>query len=100
MKKQQSVTLYIIAVFLFLLVAISLFMLWNSMTSRASGMIECKINQIDYVYLTDDNGSGSCALPAMISGNLTACALPKDFYCKGLLQDFPIVKTILEAGNG
>ena len=96
MKRQQKnmVVLYVIAVFLFLLVVISLFMLWNGMTSRASGMIDCSVSRIDYAVVVN----GSCALP-FSEGNTSICALPRDIHCKGLIQDFPIVKAILEASN-
>jgi hypothetical protein len=71
-------------------------MIWNAANTKVSGSIDCEIKQIDYITL---KGNGSCMF-GLVAGetgtDTSVCALPKDIHCSGTLQDFPIVKAIVE----
>jgi hypothetical protein len=69
---------------------------WHIATSKVSAQMDCQINHINYISLTEDkDGNGDCAFP-LVTGNVTMCALPEDIHCSGLIQDFPIIRAIIE----
>jgi hypothetical protein len=94
-NKISVVAIYFIIGLLVIIALINIYMAWKEATYKMSAQIDCNVEKIDYVYLTDENGTGNCMFP-LVSGNVTVCALPKDFHCKGLIQDFPLFRAILE----
>jgi hypothetical protein len=92
-KKKNEVWTYIIATVLFCILLVNLYLLWNTVTGKVSAKIDCSINNIEYVRL--ENGSGECLFP-LVKGNVSMCALPRDFHCDGLIQNFPLLRAILE----
>jgi len=69
---------------------------WAASTMEISAQMECKVNQMDYVNLS---GDGECLFVLVSSEeeNISICGLPKDFHCKGTMQDFPIAKLVVGA---
>jgi hypothetical protein len=87
----------VVVVLMFCLFLIEIYFVWSFATNKVSGEIDCSVKQIDYISLTEDkDGVGDCSFP-LVSGNVTMCALPRDFHCRGTLQNFPIVRAFVEA---
>jgi hypothetical protein len=97
--KKSNVWMWVL-IGLFALIALAtVYQAWSFATYRMSAQIDCSSNQIDYVTLTgDDAAKGECAFP-LVDGATMICALPKDIHCKGLVQDFPLVRAIVEAAK-
>ncbi len=74
----------------------SSYMAWNASTMELAAQVECKVTEMEYVNLT---GDGKCLIlmASSKSENESICGLPKDFHCKGLMQDFPIAKLVVGA---
>ena len=97
-QKREHRDKIVLAVILILVGGMFLLMVafvWLQVTEKMSAEVDCTVHQIDYVTLTDANGTGTCMF-ALVQGNVTMCALPRDVNCHGLVQDFPVVRFILE----
>ena len=99
MKKQKTSKLQIAIIAIMFAVGIAIisgvfYSTWEIATTRVSADIDCEINQIDYVPIS--NATEECAIP-MIKGEKPMCALPRDIHCKGAIQNFPIIRGLMEA---
>jgi len=91
-KKKNTVGI-IIAILLGITIIIEILLLWQFSTSRASGKISCESKEITYISYKEDV---SC-IGAVRGEGFTVCALPKDLKCEGIIQDFPIMRFLIEA---
>jgi len=94
-KKKSNVWMWILIGLIALIALATVYQAWNFATYRMSAQIDCSSNRIDYVTLT---GDGKCMFP-LVQGNISICALPKDIHCRGSVQDFPLVRAIIEAAK-
>ena len=85
-----SLSLFIL---LTVLVLISLYQLWLTMTAKVSIEGGCRIEQIDYVLVS---GNGTCLVP-VVSGDVSICALPRDIMCEGAARQVPLVRLLMES---
>ena len=88
-----AVIFLILAASVFVVLGIASF--WKISTSRMSARADCEVNSIEYITM---NGEGECMFPLITSetNNYTVCALPNDVHCSGLVQDFPLLRYIVE----
>ena len=90
----RILTVFIVIGFL-TIIALGIASLWKISTSRMSARADCEVNSIEYITM---HGEGECMFPLITSetNNYTVCALPNDVHCSGLVQDFPLLRYIVE----
>lgn len=92
-KKRQEIILAVVATSMLVTMFVGIFIAWSVATMNVSGSVKCTVDEVDYVTLTDVNGSGECMFP-LVKGNTSICALPKKFECSGIVSDVSMVRAI------
>lgn len=98
-KEKKSVWLSVVTtmglITMIVVIFSSMYIIWNASTMELSAQVECKVSEMEYVNLS---GDGECMflMASSESENESICGLPKDFHCKGLMQDFPIARLVIE----
>jgi len=101
MKKKNNVWLVVLIALVAIIVIMQIYTVWSFATAKVSGEIECSSDHIDYVSYnrTIYQPAVDCVIPVVKEGLNTVCALPRDIHCRGALQNFPIMRAIMEAAR-
>jgi hypothetical protein len=111
-KKNNNMWTFVLVAMVFVVMVSAIYTVWSVVTSRVSGEIDCSFNNIDYITYQNVINPSSYSLadgrriptyltpeciPFVKGYDFTVCALPKDISCRGSLQNFPIVRVLVEA---
>ena len=107
-KKNNNVWIFVLIAMMFIIMSCTIYTVWSVATSRVSGGIDCSFSNIDYITYQNSattrgydeslvTYSAPECIPFVSGIDFTVCALPQDIHCSGTLQNFPIVRAIVEA---
>jgi hypothetical protein len=97
-SKKLGVWEIVVVVLLLTLILIDVYFVWSATTVKISGEIECYSRNITYIeYNVSIYQRNPNCIKAVEGTGFAVCALPQDLYCKGTLQNFPIVRAFVEA---
>jgi hypothetical protein len=85
-----------------IIVVVQIYTVWSFATAKVSGEIECSSDYIEYITYNTSSVYApdvDCAIPVVNGGLFKVCALPRDIHCRGALQNFPIIRAIVEAAR-